>query len=70
MQTRRPRIEREHRHWKYGVLRVLARAEGYAMVRYKRALPFVVSEAELDVAPEAAGYDDVLGQQGKHGQRG
>jgi hypothetical protein len=39
-------------HVKHPVaVRVLARAEGYAMVRRPRAMPFVISEADLqDVA--------------------
>jgi len=32
-------------------VRVMTRSEGYAMVRYKGALPFVVSEKDL--APDA-----------------
>ena len=35
-------------------VRVMARAEGYAMVRLPRAMPFVVSESELSPEPAAA----------------
>jgi hypothetical protein len=37
--------------WQYetitSTVRVMARAEGYAMVRHKGAMPFVVSERDL-----------------------
>ena len=37
-----------------GVVRVMARTEGYAMVRFKGAMPFVVSEAALSPTRSAA----------------
>ena len=36
-------------------VRVMARAEGYAMVRKKGAVPFVVSEKELSASSPATG---------------
>lgn len=35
-------------------VRVMSRAEGYAMVRLKGAMPFVVSEKALYASPAAA----------------
>jgi hypothetical protein len=52
----RPAVE--YRRWKHGVVRVLARVENYAMVRYKGSAPFVVRIFELEEAPRASGYDD------------
>lgn len=54
----------EHRRDGHGLLRLVAQAEGYVMVRRKGAVPFVMAAEDWMALPvvEAAGNDAIPGR--------